>query len=95
MEVEDLVGRHRERAVDHLLHRGVLVLDLGALAGAQRVHVQDERLLDLGVVEEVAAALRGDLRVIGEHDRPADHHVVVRRGEDRPGVHAVARSVQL
>ena len=62
---------------------------------AQRVHVQHERLLDLRVVEEVAAALRSDPRMVREHDRRAEHHVVVRRREHGPGVDAVAGRIQL
>ena len=61
-----------------------------ALLVAERLHVQQERLLDLGVVEQVAAALGRELRVVGQHDRGAEHHVVGRRREHRPGVDAVA-----
>ena len=39
-------------------HRRVLLGDRLALAVAERVHVQQQRLLDLGAVEQVAAALR-------------------------------------
>ena len=48
---------------------GSATLDLRALGVAQRVHVEQQRLLDLGVVEQVAAALGRDLRVVGQHDR--------------------------
>ena len=64
--------------LDHLAHGGVLLLDLGALGVAECLHVQHERLLDLGVVEEVAAALGRDLRMVGQDDRGAEHHVVLR-----------------
>ena len=50
--------------------------DRRALAVAQRVHVQQQRLLDLGGVEQAAAALRRDLRVVGQHDRGAEQDVV-------------------
>ena len=87
--------RHGGCALDHLPDRRVLLLDLGALLVAQRLHVEHERLLDLGVVEEVAAALGGDLRMVRQDDRRPEHHVVLGRGEHRPGVHAVAGGVEL
>src|SRR6185503_7743221 len=49
----------------------------------------------LGVVEEVPAALGGDTRMVGEDDRRAEHHIVVRRREHGPRVDAVTRSIQL
>ena len=57
---------------------------------AQRVDVQQQRLLDLGAVEEVAAALRRDLRMVGQEDRGAQHGVVVGAGQHRPGVDVLA-----
>ena len=39
--------------------------------------MQQQRLLDLGVVEQVAVALGSDLRVVGQHDRRAEDGVVV------------------
>ena len=48
--------------------------------------MQQQRLLDLGRVEHAAAALGGELRVVGEHDRGAQHGVVGLRGEHGPGV---------
>ena len=38
--------------------------------------MQQQRLLDLGAVEQVAAALGRELRVVGQHDRRAQHRVV-------------------
>ena len=52
----------------------------------ERVHVQQQRLLDLGGVEQVAEALGRELRVVGEHDRRAEHRVVLGVGEHRQGV---------
>jgi hypothetical protein len=40
-------------------------VELGALAVAQRQHVQEQGLLDLGGVEQAAARLGRDLRVVG------------------------------
>ena len=68
---------------------GILLRDLGALGVAEREHVEQQRLLDLGVVEEVAAALGRDLGMVGQHDRRAEHRVVLRRGEHRIGVQVV------
>ena len=50
---------------------GSWLLDLLALGVAQRLHVQQQRLLDLGRVEQAAAALRRDLRMVRQHDRGA------------------------
>jgi hypothetical protein len=66
----------------------------GALAIAERVHVQEQRLLDLGAVEQAAAALGRDLRVVGEHDRGPEQDVVLRGREHRPCVHTRARALQ-
>ena len=63
-----------------------------ALAVAEREDVQQQRLLDLGAVEEVAAALGGELRVVGQHDRRAEQRVVGVGREHREGVDALARS---
>ena len=62
-----------------------------ALVVAQREHVQQQRLLDLGRVEQVAVALRRDLRVVGQHDRRAEHRVVGVGGQDREDVDLVTR----
>ncbi len=48
-----------------------------ALVVAERQHMQQQRLLDLGGVEQVAAALGRELRMVGEHDRRAQQRVVV------------------
>ena len=66
-------GVARDRALDHRAHRRVGLLELGALAVAERQHVQQQRLLDLGRVEQAAAALGRELRVVGQHDRRAEH----------------------
>ena len=68
---EDLGRRGRGGALDHGAHRGVVALDQRALVVGEREHVQQQRLLDLGAVEEIAAALGRDLRVLGQHDRGA------------------------
>ena len=52
--------------------------------------MDQQRLLDLGRVEQAALALGRDLRVVGEHDRGAEHGVVLRRGEHRPRVDLLA-----
>ena len=70
---------------------GSLLGDLVALVVAEREHVQQQRLLDLGGVEQVAAALGRDLRVVGQDDRRAEHRVVGGRGEHREGVDVGAR----
>ena len=48
--------------------------------------MKHERLLYLGVVEEVAEALRCDLRMIGKHDRGSEDRIVIGRCQDREGV---------
>ena len=40
-------------------------------------HAQREHLVHFGAIEEVARALRRDLRIVVEHDRRAQHHVAV------------------
>jgi len=74
MKVEQLLRSHRAGALDHLLDgRIALLLDVGALTVAQRLDVENERLLDLRVVEEVAEALRGELGVLGKRDGCTEH----------------------
>ena len=63
--------------------RRVRALDLRALGVAEHLHVEQQRLLDLGGVEQAAAALGRDLRVVGQHDRRAEDRVVGRGGEHR------------
>ena len=63
-------------ALDHLPDRGVLARDLLALLIAEGVHVQQQRLLDLGVVEQVAEALGRQLGMLGQHDRRAQHGAI-------------------
>ena len=76
----DDVGRGRRRGPrDHLTHRRVLALDLLTFGVAQGLDMEQQRLLDLGRVEQAAAALGRDLRMIGEHDGRADHRIVLRR----------------
>ncbi len=68
--------------------------DRFALVIRQRVHMQHERLLDLGVVEQVAVAARRDLRVIGKHDRRPEDRVVVLARQHGPGVDALALALE-
>ena len=84
------LGRRPRRPLDHLADRGVLLSDLLALLFAQRVDVQEQRLLDLGRVEQVAQALRRHAGVVGQDDRRPQHRGVVRAGQDGPGVEALA-----
>ena len=69
-------------------------LDLGALGVAEHLDVEQQRLLDLGVVEQVAAALGRDLGMVGQHDRRAEHHVVLGAASTGPRVDAVAGRVE-
>ena len=94
MQPHDVLGGRRRRALDHLAHSGVLLRDLLALGVAQRVHVEQQRLLDLRVVEEIPPALRRELWMVGEHDRGAQHRVVLGGGEHRVGVQVLARLLQ-
>ena len=57
MQVDDLLRGDRQRALEHLAYDGVLARGLLALAVGQSVHVEDQCLLDLSVVEQVAVAL--------------------------------------
>src|SRR5215210_3101126 len=60
-------------------------------------NVQDQHLVDLGAVEQVAGALGGDLRVVIEDDRGREHHVPLPflSDEHRPSlqVHALFRGL--
>ncbi len=67
----------------------------GSVARASRLllvgehqRAQAEDLVDLGAVEQVRRALRGELRVVGEDDRRRQQQVraLRRPGEHRPGV---------
>ena len=57
VQADDLLRRQRQRPLEHLADDRVLAGGLLALGVGQRVDVEDQRLLDLGVVEQVAAAL--------------------------------------
>ena len=89
---QDVLGRRGGGARDHLPHGRVLRGDRLALVVAEREDVQQQRLLDLGAVEEVAAALGRELRVVGQHDRRAEQRVVGVGREHREGVDALAAS---
>ena len=78
MQVHDVLRRRGGGPLEHLPHRGILGGDLLALGVAERMDVEQERFLDLRVVEEVHTALGRDLRVIGEEDRRGQHGVVGR-----------------
>ena len=90
VQVHQLLRRRPRRALEHLPHRRVLRGRRLALLVREREHVDQQRLLDLGRVEQAALALGRDLRVVGEHDRGAEHRVVLRRGEHRPRVDLLA-----
>ena len=77
VEAGELTGRDRRRPLDHLPHRRVGSGDLLPLAVAQHLDMQQQRLLDLGRVEQPTLALGRDLRMVGQHNRGADHRVVV------------------
>ena len=61
---------------------------LRLLLVGEHQRAQAEDLVDLGAVEEVRRALRGELRVVGEDDRRREQQVAApgRSGEHRPGV---------
>ena len=90
---EALLGRGGRRPLDHRPHRGVLLGDRRPLAVAERLDVQQQRLLDLRRVEQVAAALGREPRMVGQHDGGAEHRVVLGAREHRPGVDALAAAV--
>ena len=92
---EHLLGRGPLGAVDHVPHRRVLCGDRLTLALRERLDVQQQRLLDLGVVEQVAQALRRHPRMVGEHDRRRQDRVVAWRREHREGVDALRRGDRL
>ena len=64
--------------LDHLPNRWVLAGDRGALVVAERVDVEQQSLLDLGVVEQVAEALGSHPGMVRQDDRGAEHRVVAR-----------------
>ena len=70
-------------AVDDLGRPGVGAPGLRLLLVGEGEHTQAEDLVDLGGVEEVADALRGDLRLVVEDDRRRQHDVAVRSDEHR------------
>ncbi len=92
MEADDVLRAQRERAVEHCLD--LRVGDRRALSVGERVDVEDQRLLDLGVVEQVAVTARRDLRMVGEHDRGAEDRVVAITRQHRPGVDALAPAAE-
>jgi hypothetical protein len=94
MQREQLVAAGRLGALDHLLDDRVSGVDRGAFLVAQHLHVQQQRLFDLGRVEQAAQALGRKPRVVGEHDCGADDHVVVVRRQHRKGVDAVQAGVE-
>ena len=61
-----------------------------ALVLRQGVHVEQQRLLDLGVVEEVAEALRGQLRMVRQHDRRSENRPVLVAEQHGEGVDGLA-----
>ena len=67
--------RHLVAAVDDLRGPRVGGPGLGLLLVGHRHHPQGEDLVDLGGVEQRAGALAGDLGVVVEDDRRAQHHV--------------------
>ena len=61
-----------------------------ALAVAERMDVEQQGLFDLGAVEEVAAALRRDPRMIRQEDRGTENGGVVVAHEHGPRVDVLA-----
>ena len=86
---DDVLGRGGGGARDHLAHGRVGCGDRLALVVGEGEDVQQQRLLDLGAVEEVAAALGRQARVVGQHDRRAEQRVVVIGRQHREGVDAL------
>ena len=87
----DVLRRGADRALDHRPDGRVGVGELAALAVAEREDVQQQRLLDLGRVEQAAAALRGDLGWSGSMIAAPRTASSARRGEHREGVDVRAR----
>ena len=56
--------------------------------------VQRQGLLDLGVVEQVAATLRRNLGMVRQHDRRTEHGVVIGRREHGERVDALAPALE-
>ena len=94
MEAEDVVRAEGERTLEHLPDDGIALDGRGALVVGERVNVEHQGLLDLGVVEQGSVALGGDLRVIGQHDGRAEHRVVIRCGQDWKHVYALVWGLQ-
>ena len=84
-------ARRRLRPLDHLPDGGVLARDLPALVVGQGVDVEKQRLLDLGVVEQVAEALRRQLGMVGKHDRGTENRRVPIAQQDGKRVDGLAR----
>jgi hypothetical protein len=88
---DDVLRRRRCGARDHLRTAGSRREISRARSSLRARHVQQQRLLDLGAVEQVAAALGASCGMVGQHDRRAEQRVVGRRREHRESVDVRAR----
>src|SRR5918911_499387 len=92
VEPHQLRLRERLGPVEDLARPRIRLAHLPLLLVGEREDVQDQQLVDLAAVEEVARALGRDLRVVGENDRRAEHGAPVARlaDEHRPDADVAA-----
>ena len=90
VQAHDVLAGRRLGPLDHLSDGRILAGDLLALVVREGVDVQQQRLLDLRVVEEVAEALGRELGMVRQHDRRPEHRPVLVAQQDREGVDGLA-----
>src|SRR5690242_17459942 len=76
VQPQELLGRERLTALQHLARSWIGVSHLAPLLIGEREHVEHEELIDLTRVEEIARALRCDARIVVQDDRRGEHRVV-------------------
>src|SRR5215210_8847463 len=97
VQLHEPLGRERLTPLQYLPPPRVGGAHLFFLLVREVEDVQDEHLVDLGPVEQVAGALGGDRRIVVEDDRGREHHVPLPflSDEHRPSlqVHALFRGL--
>ena len=93
VQAHQLLRRERLGALEDLARARVGRAHLGLLLVGQAEDVEDEHLVDLAAVEEVARALGRDPRVVLEDDRRGQQRVALARLADqhRPRARVLAR----
>ena len=76
MQPKEILLCHRSRTLDHLGHLRVAACDRLAFLVRECLHMEQQRLLDLGRIEQAPLAGASELGMVGEDDRRAEHRVV-------------------